>query len=219
MAIRPSIPAACLLTAFLCLPAFAQEAAPPAEVDWSGLSFGFALATPREGNFWRRASDGLELEPDPWEGSAMVLSLGRDWQKGKLTYGAQISYGSGRYAAEPGDGLFINCAGCGTQASDVLTLTGSIGFAAGQTRFFATGGTARANVTATNTFGLQVIADTAMTGWTLGVGVEQLVGDGLSLALSYDRVDLGTLPLPDYLPTGETDVIFGRVQVGMNVRW
>lgn len=219
MSIRSSIPAAGLLTAFLCLPALAQDAASLAQVDWSGLSFGFALATPRGGNYWREDSSGLELVSDPWNGSAMVVSLGRDWQKGKLTYGAQLSYGDGRYTAEPGDALFINCAGCATEASDVLTLTGRVGFAAGQTRFFATGGAARANVTATNTFGLQVLADTAKTGWTLGVGVEQLVGDGLSLAVSYDRVDLGTLPLPAYLPTGQTDVVFGRVQVGMNLRW
>jgi opacity protein-like surface antigen len=201
-------------------PSYSALAQDPAEpTDWSGLSFGFALATPRDGNFWREASSGLALESDAWEGSAMVLSLGRDWQRGNLTYGAQVSYGDGSYTSEPGDAVFISCAGCATEASDVLTLTGRVGFATGQTHIFANGGLARANVVATNTFGLQLLADTAMTGWTIGVGVEQRIGDGLSLAVSYDRVDLGTLPLPVYLPTGETDVTFGRMQVGMNVRW
>lgn len=209
--------AAGLLALALCTPALAEGTEPPA--DWSGLSFGFALATPRDGNFWRQAFDGLELEPGPWQGSAMVLSLGHDWQKGMLTYGAQLAYGNGEYTARPDFGEFISCAGCATEASDVFTLTGRIGIAAGNTRLFATGGVARANVTTTNTFGLQVYSDTAMKGWTLGLGVEQQIGDGLSLAVSYDRVDLGTLPLPAYLPTGETDVNFGRMQIGMNVHW
>lgn len=217
MTYRPNRLAAGLLVLALSSPAVAEG--PDTPVDWSGLSFGFALATPRDGNFWRQASDGLELESAPWEGSAMVLSLGHDWQKGMLTYGAQLAYGNGKYSAQPGDAEFISCAGCATEAADVFTLTGRIGIAAGQTRVFATGGVARANVTATNTFGLQAYADTEMTGWTLGFGVEQQIGDGLSLAVSYDRVDLGTLPLPAYLPTGETDVVFGRMQVGMNVHW
>jgi opacity protein-like surface antigen len=58
-----------------------------------------------------------------------------------------------------------------------------------------------------------------MTGYSLGLGVEQRIGEALSLSVSYDHVDLGTLPIPDYLPTGETDVTFGRMQVGMNLRW
>jgi opacity protein-like surface antigen len=187
--------------------------------DWSGLYTGFALATPRDGNFWRRASDGLELVPGAWQGSAMVMSVGRDWQRGSLTYGAALAYGDGIYSANPGDAAFINCAECETAVSEIVTLTGRLGFVAGQTRFFATGGLARADVLATNLFGLLTYADTSMTGWTLGVGVEQRIADGFSVVLAYDRVDLGTLALPDYLPTGETQVNVDRVQVGMNVRW
>lgn len=197
----------------------ADETTAATVTDWSGLSFGFALATPRGGNSWRQASDGLELEPGPWSGSAMVLSLGRDWQRDRLTYGAQLAYGNGEYIASPGDAAFINCVDCATEASDLLTLTGRLGLAAGSTHLFATGGLARGNVTATYFGGQQVFEHTAMTGWTLGVGVEQRIGGNLSLALSYDHVDLGTLALPDYLPTGETRVNLDRMQVGMKINW
>lgn len=187
--------------------------------DWSGLYFGFALATPRGDNTWRQASDGLELVPGPWNGEAMVLSLGRDWQSGSLTYGAQLSVGNGDFSANPTNAAFINCSACASRVSDVITLRGRVGLATGQFHVFATGGIARANVTATNIFGLQSVREATMTGWTAGIGVERLIGDNLSLSVSYDRLDLGTLDLPVYLPTAQTDITLGLVQVGMNVRW
>ena len=187
--------------------------------DWSGPYFGFALATPRGGNAWASRELDLSLVPDGWDGSAMVLTLGHDWQRGKLTYGALLSLSTGEHTAEPINGPFINCADCDTRVSDLITLRGRAGFAAGQTLFFASGGLAHANVTATNLFGLFVIGDKAMTGWTVGIGLERRLGENLSFTMSYDHVDLGTMDLPDYLPTGYTDIDLGIVQVGMNVRW
>lgn len=229
MAFRSSSLAAGLLAVVIAHPALAEDAAPPdvslitvanPEIqDWSGTYFGFALATPRGDNTWRQASDGLELVPGDWTGSAMVLSLGHGWQSNRLTYGAQISYGKGQYSADPTDAIFISCATCSTTASDLIRVTGRVGFAAGQTHFFADGGLARANVTATNLFGLIVVGDKSMTGWTAGLGVEQRIGDNLSLSVSYDHVDLGTLDLPTFLPTGQTDVDLDLMQVGMNLRW
>lgn len=218
MAVVSRTVAACILMAATSLPAKAEEPAASA-VDWSGLYLGFSLATPRDDNAWRQASDGLELLPGPWEGGAMVLSLGRDWQKGNLTYGTQLSFGNGDIIARPEDAAFINCVTCATEVGNLLTLTGRVGFATGKTHLFATGGLAQGTVTATYSGGVEVFGNTRMTGWTLGFGVEQHLGDGLSLAASFDRVDLGTLAIPDYLPTGETKVDFGRMQVGMNVRW
>ena len=218
MAVVSRTVAACLLAAVTCLPAQAEDTAAPA--DWSGYHFGFALGTPRGDNTWRQSTDGQELAPGDWKGSAMVLSFGRDWQSDQMTYGAQISYGEGSYTAVPTDFAFISCPSCRTTASDLLRLTGRVGFATGQTHLFASGGFARANVLATRLSGLLVDANTTMTGWTLGFGVEQRIGENLSLAVSYDHVDFGTLPLPTYVPpNGETIVELDVLQVGMNVRW
>lgn len=187
--------------------------------DWSGPYLGFALTTPRGGNAWASRELDLSLVPDGWDGSAVVLTLGHDWQRGKLTYGALLSVSNGDYSAAPTNAPFINCADCDTRVSDLITLRGRAGFVAGQTLFFASGGLAHANVTATNLFGLWVIGDTGMTGWTAGLGLERRLGENLSFTMSYDHVDLGTMDLPDYLPTGYTDIDLGIVQVGMNVRW
>lgn len=219
MSYGPSAIAVGLLTVILCQASFAEEPVSTGTVDWSGPYLGFSLATPRDGNSWRQASDGLELVPGPWQGGAMVLSLGQTWQKGSLTYGAQLSFGNGDIIARPEDAAFINCVSCATEVGNLLTLTGRVGFAMGQTQLFATGGVARGTVTTTYSGGAELFGNTAMTGWTLGIGVEQNIGDGLSIAASYDRVDLGTMAIPDYLPTGETKVDFGRMQVGMNLRW
>jgi opacity protein-like surface antigen len=229
MSIRPSA-----IASGLCALALGQAAlaggpidpGPAAEAieilpasDWSGTYVGIAAAAVNGDNFWRRASDGLELAPSPWEGNLVSLTLGHDWQSNRLTYGALLSIGQGTFTASPANGLFINCVECQTIAEDLMTLRGKVGFTTGQMQFFATGGLARADVTATNLFGLIIVADTAMTGWTAGIGVERRISDKLSVALSYDHVDLGTLPLPIYLPTGETDVDFGLMQVGLNLRW
>ena len=220
MATRPSILAAGLLTLVQCLPAFGEDAAPPAAEGWSGYHFGFALGTPRGDNTWRQAVTGQHLIPGDWSGSAMVLSFGRDWQSNRLTYGAQVSYGDGTFTAVPTSDLFITCPTCRTVASDLIRLTGRVGYDAGATHVFASGGIAKANVLATRLSGLLVDANTSMTGWTIGVGVEQRIGENLSLAVSYDHVDFGTLPLPLYVPpNGETVVEIDILQVGMNVRW
>ncbi len=229
MAFRSGSLAAGLLAVVTGVPALSQDASAPdasaapfagAEIaDWSGPYFGFALATPRGGNTWRQASDGLELVPGAWQGSAMVLSLGHAWQTDRLTYGAQLSYASGRYVAVPTDAAFINCSTCSTTATDLIRLTGRVGLALGQTHVFADAGLVRANVTARNLFGLIVVADKTMSGWVTGLGVERRLGENLSLSVSYDHLDLGTLDLPAYLPTGQTDVKIDLVQVGMNLRW
>lgn len=220
MAVVSRTLAACLLMAATSLPALAQDTATPSPAEWSGYHFGFALGTPRGDNTWRQASDGQQLVPGDWQSSAMALSFGRDWQSNRLTYGAEVSYGNGTYTAVPTNEVFITCDLCRTRASDLLRLTGRVGFAVGATHVYASGGLAKANVLATRQNGNLIDANASMTGWTAGVGVEQRIGENLSLALSYDHVDLGTLSLPLYNPpTGETHVEIDVLQVGMNVRW
>lgn len=187
--------------------------------DWSGMRFEFALATPRGGNFWREGSSDLELVPGDWRNVAPVFSIGRDWQTGMLTFGAHLSFAPRPHLAFPQDAEFINCADCATQVSDVLTLTARLGLAAGKTLLFADAGKARGSVVATNLFGLLTYADTSLSGWTIGVGAERQIGDGVSLSVRYDHIDLGTLPLPDYLPTGSSKIELDRMQVGMTLRW
>lgn len=214
---------AAFLTVSPYLPAYAEEIAQRHDAqtvpDWSGPYVGLALAAPLGGNSWRQGSSGLELVPGDWRGNALVLSLGHDWQRSRMTYGVRIDYGTGSHIAHPHNADFINCSVCATEVDSLMTLTGRVGLAAGKSHLFAEGGLARGSVTATYLGGLLAYADTDMTGWTLGIGAERQVGHDLSLMLRYDHIDLGTLPLPAYLPTGETQVNIGRMQVGLTTRW
>lgn len=231
MAYQPGALAAGLLALLVWHPALAEEPAPAntaflslatsdaASSDWSGFFFGAALATPHGKNTWQVHDLALELVPSRWTGSAMIVSIGHDWQRGRLTYGGIVSLGTGQIAAAPTSGVFFTCIACETTIQDLMTVRGRVGLSAGETHVFASGGLARANVAATNVGGAMLINDDKLSGWTLGLGVERRIGDGLSLALSYDHFDLGALDLSSYVPQTDSDISFDLMQVGMNFRW
>jgi outer membrane immunogenic protein len=219
MSYRPEKLALGLLAIMISDPAFAEgPEAPPAE-DWQGFYFGAAIATPRGDNTWRVEDLDLELVPGFWTRGTQVFTLGHDWQKGRLTYGAFLSVGNGVFEASPTSSAFFSCVDCETVVSNLITLRGRAGYATGNTLFFASGGLARANVLATNVSGAVVINDDGLNGWTLGVGAEHRIGGNLTVAVSYDHFDLGTLDLSGYVASTGSDIDFGTVQVGMNLHW
>lgn len=215
---RPGLLAVSLLACAFASPARAQDPAPP--TDWTGLYFGAALATTQGDNSWRVEDlDDHELIPGPWSRGVPVLTLGHDWQKGNLTYGAAVSVNVGTIEAMPTSAVFFTCVTCETEVSHLITLRGRAGYATGNTLLFASGGYARANALATNVGGAVTVGDDSLDGWTLGIGAERRIGDILTLAVSYDHVDLGKLDLSDYFRNTSSAIRFDQVQVGMNVRW
>lgn len=218
MTYRPDLLAASLLSLALAAPALAEGTETPG--DWTGFYFGAAVAKPQGDNSWRVESlDDHELIPGPWNGGVSAYSLGHDWQRGNLAFGAALSLYTGDLVATPTSGFFFTCVNCQTEISHLVTLRGRAGFAMDNTLLFASGGYARADALATNVGGAVTIADASLEGWTLGVGVEQRIGDIVTLAVSYDHVDLGKLDLSNYLDTTTSQVEFDQLQVGMNVRW
>lgn len=186
---------------------------------WSGYYFGAALGTPRSDTNWRIEGTDLALIPGGWQGSAPILTFGRDWQSKSLVYGASLSVGGGQFLAQPSSAVFFTCTNCQTVVSDLVTLRGRVGVATGNSLFFASGGFAHANATAANVGGAVSVGDDALSGWSAGLGVEHQLGDSLSLSIAYDRVNLGTLDLSTYTPGAVSDVRFGLMQVGMNFHW
>lgn len=218
----PDFLSAALLALALCSPVLANEPVghgDPAP-DWTGFYFGAALATPQGDNFWSVTTlADHDLVSDRWYGEAAMLTLGHDWQRGRLTFGASLSVGHGAITATPANGLYLTCVSCDTRVSKLVSLRGRAGIVSGETLFFASGGFARAHVEATNVGGLVPVNHAKLSGWTAGLGMEHRIGDTLTLALSYDHVDLGALDLSAYVPLTKTDITFGLMQVGMNLRW
>lgn len=199
-------------------PAGAATLPAPAE-DWTGFYVGIAAAQPTGDNTWDLPSLELWLVPGDWSGTRPILTLGHDWQRGRLTFGAALSLGSGEIAAAPQSDVFFTCFRCETVVGDLITLRGRAGLAAGKTLFYASGGFAQAKVSGTSGGGLTTVNSDRLTGWTLGLGVERQIGDRISLTASYDHTDLGSIDLSRHVAGTVSDIDFGLMQIGVNYRW
>jgi outer membrane immunogenic protein len=187
--------------------------------DWSGFYAGIAAARPKGDNTWRLRDLELSLIPDDWSGTLPVLTLGRDWQRGRLTFGAALTLASGEISASPQSDVFLTCFRCDTVVSDLITLRGRAGLASGRMLFFASGGFAQADVAGTSGAGATTVNSATLTGWTLGLGVERRIGDKLSLTASYDHTDLGAIDLSRHVTGTDSKIDFNLMQIGVNYRW
>jgi opacity protein-like surface antigen len=218
------IAAASLLAAILGTSAvFAeptQTATPSQTTDWSGYYVGLSAAQPTGDNYWDRPALGDHSTlSDDWSGTLPILTVGRDWQRGQLTFGAAFSLSGGEITAAPQPGIFLLCNDCDTIVSDLMTLRGRAGLAAGKMHYFVTGGFARADVAGTSGGGQTTVNSDTLTGWTLGLGVERHLGEKLSLTAGYDRTDLGAITLERHNPGAISEIKFGLMQIGVNYRW
>ncbi|MDP3194457.1 outer membrane protein [Tabrizicola sp.] len=187
--------------------------------DWSGFYIGIAAARPRGDNTWRLNDLDLSLIPSDWSGTLPILTLGRDWQRGRLTFGAALSLANGEISASPQSDLFLSCFRCDTVVSDLITLRGRAGLATGKMHYFATGGFAQADVAGTSGAGATTVNSATLTGWTLGLGVERRIAEKLSLTASYDHADLGALDLSGHVAGTDSSIDFSLMQIGVNYRW
>ena len=188
--------------------------------DWSGYYVGLSAGQPTGDNNWDQPAltDHSTLSDD-WSGTLPILTVGRDWQRGRLTFGAAVSLSSGEITAAPQPGIFLLCNDCDTVVRDLMTLRGRAGLAAGKMHYFATGGFAQADVTGTSGNGQTTVNSGTRAGWTLGIGVERRLGENISLTAAYDHTDLGSIPLEGHAAGTISEINFGLMQIGVNYRW
>ncbi len=226
---KPTLLAATFAAALFVQPVFAggpvataDEPPVAADVvtpDWSGLHFGLAAARPNGDNAWAERGVGAASAAGDWSGTVPTLSLGYDWQRGKLVYGVALALSGGDITANPTSGGAFGCPGCETTVDKLTTLSGRLGWAPGKTLFYAKAGVARADAIGTAT-GIGTIGEAGVSGWTAGIGVERYVGKKITVSAEYSQVDLGRLELPNRCGVQcYTDVSFGLVQLGVNYRW
>ena len=166
---------------------------------------------------------------------------GYGWQQGAAVFGFETDLqGTGLYSSMHG-GLqypFTSSPPFGDFARTASwidwygTLRGRIGIASGSWLFYATGGLAYCDVGLNSSFsalGLLTTARTSdlKTGWVGGVGIEYLWRPNVSVNLSYQYVDLGTLSLssgtnsgPFFInQTASVHAQFQAVMAGFSVRF
>lgn len=227
---KPTLLAAAIASTLALQPALAggpvatseepPVAAAVTEADWNGLHFGLAAARPNGDNAWAERSVGAVSAAGDWSGTLPTLSLGYDWQRGKLVYGVTLAVSGGETTANPTTGGGFGCSECETAVDRLATLTGRVGWAPGKTLFYAKAGAARADAIGTALDGTITTGEGSVSGWTAGLGVERYVGSKITLSAEYSQVDLGRLELPTACGSQcYTDISFGLLQLGVNYRW
>jgi outer membrane immunogenic protein len=163
-----------------------DDSSPGIAVDWSGPYLGL-----HAGYGWTRQDAGLGQDIDA-NGWLMGGHLGLQRQFDRWVVGIEASYtGSDMDGATTiGSGaLAVNIA---TSVSDLLMITGRLGYAWRDRLFYVKGGYASAEVDfAITTPGGNFSSSSRFDGWTAGFGVERMITRNVSFGLEYNYIDLG----------------------------
>jgi outer membrane immunogenic protein len=184
--------------------------------NWQGLYFGanagYGWSNGNSASYDGFGGGGGELNPSGWYGGGqvgynvqfnwLVLGLEADLQ------GADISDSNAL------SGGFTNVT---TDIDWFSTLRGRIGYAAGPTLIYFTGGFAFADLDQTvNSPNVSMSKDSVETGYTVGGGIEWQFAPNWSLKTEYLYVDLGSQTLSSPAGTYTTDTDFHTVRAGVN---
>lgn len=189
-------------------------------LDWSGFYLGLGGAIAMGDNTIREETGG-ETTAGDWDGTVPYAVVGYDWQAGNIVYGAalDLSFGSFDAFSTPNGSFSCSDGICRSEVSNFASLRGRVGYSLGSALLYGTAGFARAD--AEGGFGSPVVSGSdTMNGWVAGVGVEFRATERLSIDASYMHADLGTLALPLSCGTNcSTDIDFGQLRIGANLRW
>jgi len=200
-------------------------AAPVTAQDWSGqwtgVSLGYGSGTYQQGV---SALNELGAEVDV-KGAMFGLSYAWNRQSGPTVYGfdAALISGIDGITAQGTLGPQWNCASgdCNVSIDTLLTLRGRFGWLASpEMLVYAAGGMAAGRVTGGILDSTQQGESTAI-GYTLGVGIEQMIADGVTMFGEANYVDLGTLTFGTNDLTEDYDGIgdFSTVKLGLNFKF
>ena len=192
--------------ALACLGVFHAEAALADDaIDWSGWYFGASLnsyATTLRETEVTLPGGGFSAAYDyTGDGLGFGLHVGRAWQRDALTYGFELGASTGEsLAAEinsPGFEYFYD-------TSLIFSVKGRVGYAVlPRTQIFAVAGLSAGNLGFDWTQnGTRATGQVWSTGYVVGFGVEQRVGDrdAIRFGLDYTRRDSGDFSAPAILP-------------------
>ena len=142
---------------------------------------------------WRFVGPGTRVLPD-FGGYFVGGQAGYNVQLGKIVVGIEGDYGwSNANGGKQCPGFFFTCQ---AQLDDLGSVTARLGYSYGRALFYAKGGWAGGEVTATGTLNtvpaVPVSVETKwQNGWTLGGGMEFAFTDRWSAKAEYMHYDLG----------------------------
>jgi outer membrane immunogenic protein len=165
----------------------ASRVAPPAvAIDWSGLYVGL-----HGGYGWSNVGTGLgNVHVDGWLGGGHV---GLQRQFDRWVVGIEASYSAGELDGSRtidlgGDPLRLDAA-----ISDLILVTGRLGYAWDDRLLYIKAGYASADVEVGSTYlGVTTQAKSRLDGWTAGFGFERMLTANIAVGLEYNYIDLGS---------------------------
>jgi outer membrane immunogenic protein len=163
-----------------------SERAPGTSVDWSGFYLGI-----HGGYGWSRVDTGLaSVDVDGWLGGGHI-GVQRQFDRWVLGLEASFSFGEldGHRTLDIGGApLRLEAA-----VSDLLLITGRLGYAWDDRLLYVKAGYAAADVEAAVTFlGTTNEVRARLDGWTAGIGLERMVTPNIIIGLEYNYIELGS---------------------------
>ena len=161
--------------------------------NWTGPYIGGFVGRVWGVEDWRFVGPGTRVLPD-FGGYFVGGQAGYNVQLGKIVVGIEGDYGwSNANGGKQCPGFFFTCQ---AQLDDLGSVTARLGYSYGRALFYAKGGWAGGEVTATGTLNtvpaLPVSVETKwQNGWTLGGGMEFALTDRWSAKAEYMHYDLG----------------------------
>ena len=147
---------------------------------------------------------------------------GYNWQAGNIVFGLETDIET---TGLHGTGFGSLGYGHRTNADWLGSLRGRLGYAAGNTLFYGTGGLAYGDVTIDKSFGRGIPAFASYsemrTGWTLGAGVEHAFTPNITARLEYRYTDLGGGDFTSATANSadHSDTAFSAVRAGLSFKF
>jgi outer membrane immunogenic protein len=209
----------------------APMAAAPSNAQWAGFYAGGDLGgvwskfdwTYTNPNYFNTIGPTL-LGSDFNQNASGVIGgifAGYNYQSGPWVLGIEISAAGSNLKREAPSPFFPAIDTYTAKLKWLTTATGRVGYAWDRWLVFAKGGWAGADVELTLFDNLALIGANSKTwanGWTVGVGAEYMLRDGISLGLAYNYVDLSIDGETVTCPLCGTGVGFGAPIVNGDIR-
>lgn len=211
----------------ICATALFSSAGNVSAGDWDGSYFGVVIS--RDDGTSNHINGTAETLAPDISGKGYGLTFGHNFPtaSGNLLLGIELDAMSSDLYGDTPDGV-VNTYGCGnlggcrTKVSWLASLRGRLGYIQGNTLFYGTAGLAAGGVEGSIAgFGTLTNGIRRATGWTVGVGIEHLLGDRLSLKGEVLYTDLGKTRY-DRLVDDDAyyvDVTVTQVRVGLNYQF
>lgn len=159
------------------------------------------------------------------DGAAYGVHGGYNHQMGRVVVGIE---GEFSWADVEGNSTCVVILNCERELDWSAAVVGRVGYAAGQTLFYAKGGVAWGDLQSNVGIAGLTLAEGNEThvGWVVGMGIEHAVSHNFVVRIDYSHMDFGSethdlaiAPLPGLTIPSEVDATFDTIKIGASYKF